>query len=462
MDLVAKFWNFCHTLRHDGVDYQDYLEELTYFLFLKLASEKGVEIPKGCNWTDLVSSSEDDLYPKYTQILEKLSQQRNILGDIFKQPIAKIRNPNSLRRLLTLIDDIEWMSFNQDIMGVMFEGLLEKAANESKKGAGQYFTPRALIESVVEVMKPNPLEADDFKLADVACGTAGFIISSYDWWKNKFASNLSSHQKQKEILNKTYYGKELVVRPRRLAQMNFFLHNLNPLNIELGDTIYEPLGKRRYTCILTNPPFGTKGSFDTPHRKDFFLKTSNKQLNFVQHVYSILKDKGRAAIVLPDNVLFEDKAGELWKRLMMHCNIHTLLKLPSGTFMPYANVQANVIFLQKGLPTKAIWIYDARTNVESITKKERPLSNDHFADFINMYGDEPNATKRNETQANPRFKKFTLSAIQDRNYNLDFTWLSPNDKENSNNDPSSIAYRAINELELAVKNLKEVINLLNK
>jgi type I restriction enzyme M protein len=465
MDLVSKLWNFCHTLRHEGIDYSDYIEELTYLLFLKIAEERGIEIPKGCNWNTLVSQDEESLLKKYNSILSKLSKQENILGDIFRQPIAKIRNASSLKKLLSLIDEVNWSAYNEDVLGSTFEGLLEKAANESKKGAGQYFTPRPLIEAIVSVMKPNPLENPNFKMSDVACGTAGFVISSFEWWKaNNAKTKLTPAQKRK-VFEKTYYGQELVLRPRRMAQMNLYLHGISP-NIILGDTIYEPLSKERYSCILTNPPFGTKGANQTPERKDFKIKTSNKQLNFVQHVYSCLENKGRAAIVLPDNVLFEDKATELWRHLMLNCNVHTIMRLPRGTFAPYAQgVRANVIFLQKGLPTKNIWFFDARTNIEGITKKGRPLLNKHFQEFELCYGNDPNGKgKRIDLGENGRFRKFSIDEIKKRKYNLDISWSNEESVgiESQELSAENALNNAINRLQLMVKDLKGILNILEK
>ncbi len=464
MDLVAKFWNFCHTLRHEGIDYSDYIEELTYLLFLKIADERGIPIPDDCHWENLIVHDKEVLLVHYNEILTKLSKQDNILGDIFIQPIAKIRNSNSLKKLLKLIDEVNWSGYNEDVLGSMFEGLLEKAATESKKGAGQYFTPRPLIDAIVQVMKPDPFESKNFKVCDIACGTAGFLISSYEWWKNKRNIQLLSTQKDK-LFHKTYYGQELVVRPRRMAQMNLYLHGIEP-NIVLGDTIYEPLGKQRFSCILTNPPFGTKGANQIPERNDFKIKTSNKQLNFVQHVFSCLTDSGRAAIVLPDNVLFDEKAGELWKHLTDYCNVHTILKLPRGTFIPYANVEANVVFLQKGIPTSNTWIYDARSNVKSITKRGRPLSDKYFSEFINCYGDDPNGSgKRKDTGENGRFRKFPISYIKKRGYRLDITWLKDDgieERDTQVTDVNLLANEAISELEIAIEELKEIINLIDQ
>jgi type I restriction enzyme M protein len=467
MDLVAKFWNFCHTLRHEGVDYSDYIEELTYLLFLKIAEERGIEIPSGCNWKNFINTKDEDLLKKYDAILITLSEKDNILGDMFRQPIAKIRSASALKKLLHLIDGVNWSEYNEDVLGAMFEGLLEKAANESKKGAGQYFTPRPLIEAIVRVMKPDPFEKSNFSVSDVACGTAGFIISSYEWWKSNNTKRELSKTEQKKLFSNTYFGQELVLRPRRMAQMNLYLHGISP-SIKLGDTIYnlyDPQRDGQHSCILTNPPFGNKGADEIPNRTDFKIKTSNKQLNFIQHVYSILKKFGRAAIVLPDNVLTEDKALELWKHLFPLCNMHTILKLPNGTFLPYANVKAIVIFLQKGIPTKETWIFDARSNVESINKNMRPLTENHFSEFINFYGTDPNAKKRApELLKNSRYRKFNITEIKKRGYNLDITWHSDqtNMHTNSKSTPEEALKLAIDNMQGMVTNLKRLLTSIEK
>ena len=264
-----------------------------------------------------------------------------------------------------------------DVKGAAFEGLLERAASEGKKGAGQYFTPRVLIDAIVQVMKPDPRGKTDFKISDPACGTGGFLMQAYEWLM-KQSKGVIDRNDIKRIKTKTYFGQDLVPRPRRLALMNLFLHGLEP-KIYLGDTIYEPERGERYDVVLTNPPFGTKGANQAPEREDFTIETSNKQLNFVQHVVTTLKPGGRAAMVLPDNCLFEGKAGEVFELLMQDCNLHTVLRLPRGTFTPYSQgVKANVIFFQKGLPTENVWIFDARSNVPGITKKDRPLTAKHF------------------------------------------------------------------------------------
>jgi type I restriction enzyme M protein len=460
-DVVNKLWGFCHTLRHDGIDYGDYIEQLTYLLFLKMADEKSVEIPKECTWDSLKKESGPKLLDHYTDILRKLREEKSLLGDIFTQAMPRFNNPVNLKRLITMIDEEEWSAMDVDIKGAAFEGLLEKAASEGKKGAGQYFTPRVLIQSIVRVMKPDPRSTSDFTICDPACGTGGFLMVAYEWLM-EITKEALDRKDIKRIRTATYYGQDLVPRPRRLALMNLFLHGLEP-KIYLGDTIYEPLRKDRYNCVLTNPPFGTKGANQAPEREDFTIETSNKQLNFVQHVMNILKPGGRAAIVLPDNCLFESKAGEVFEILMQDCNLHTILRLPRGTFTPYSQgVKANVIFFQKGRPTDNVWIFDARSNVPGITKKDRPLAQQHFAEFEVCYGKDPNGAARREPVE--RFRKFDIGEIKERNYKLDITWLKDESLEDANElpEPQDLAAEAITELEAVVDDLREIIELVEK
>ena len=377
-DVVQKLWGFCHTLRHDGIDYGDYIEQLTYLLFLKMADERGVEVPKNCDWPTLYKQSGTDLTDHYVDVLRTLSKQKGLLGDIFAGAQSRFNNPVNLKRMISLIDETEWTGLNVDVKAQAFEGLLEKAASEGKKGAGQYFTPRVLIQSIVRVMKPDPRAHKDFTIGDPACGTGGFLVCAYEWLIEQTKGGAMDRDLAKRLKSSTYFGQDLVERPRRLALMNLYLHGLEP-EIALGDAIYEVPSGRRYDVVLTNPPFGTKGANQAPDREDFTIETSNKQLNFLQHVVQILKPGGRAAIVLPDNCLFEGKAGEVFKLVMEDCNVHSILRLPRGTFSPYSQgVKANVVFFQKGFPTENVWIFDARSNVPGITKKERPLSPDAF------------------------------------------------------------------------------------
>lgn len=463
-DIVNKLWGFCHTLRHDGVDYGDYIEQLTYLLFLKMGEERGIDIPKKHNWNSLKELSGTDLTDHYQEVLRKLREEKGILGKIFTQAMPRINNPVNLKRLINMIDEEDWSSMDVDVKGEAFEGLLEKSASEGKKGAGQYFTPRPLIQSVVRAMKPDPRTKADFIIADPSCGTGGFLIAAYEWLMKETKGALD-RDSIKRIKNKTYYGQELVPRPARLAMMNLFLHGVTS-EIKIGDTIYEPFDGKKFDCILTNPPFGTKGANQAPEREDFTIGTSNKQLNFVQHYLSALKPGGRAAVVLPDNVLFEDKAGEVFKILMQDCNLHTILRLPRGTFTPYAQgVKANVIFLQKGLPTENVWIFDARSNVEGITKKDRPLTAKHFEEFEKCYGTDPNGqSKRKDLGEAGRFRKFHIKEVEKRDYKLDITWLKDDSLEDADSlpEPQELATEAITELEAVVDDLREVLELLEK
>lgn len=461
-DIVNKLWGFCHTLRHDGVDYGDYIEQLTYLLFLKMAEERGVEVPKKYNWNSLKEESGTDLTDHYQEALRKLREEKGILGKIFTQAMPRINNPVNLKRLINMIDEEDWSSMDVDVKGEAFEGLLERSASEGKKGAGQYFTPRPLIQSIVRVMQPDPRTKSDFTIFDPSCGTGGFLIAAYEWLL-KETKGAIDRDAIKRIKTKTFYGQELVPRPARLAMMNLFLHGVTT-EIKIGDTIYEPFDGKKFDCILTNPPFGTKGANQAPEREDFTISTSNKQLNFIQHYLSALKPGGRAAIVLPDNVLFEDKAGEVFKILMQDCNLHTILRLPRGTFTPYAQgVKANVIFLQKGLPTENVWIFDGRSNVEGVTKKDRPLSDKHFEEFEKCYGNDPNGqSKRKDLGEAGRFRKFHIKEVQKRGNKLDINWLKDDSLEDSDSlpDPQILATEAITELEAVVDDLREVLALM--
>ena len=461
-DIVNKLWGFCHTLRHAGVDYGDYIEQITYLLFLKMADESDVELPKGHDWSSLHKLSGSALIDHYADVLRKLREEEGILGDIFNGAQSRLDNPVDLKKLINLIDAETWSEMGVDVKGAAFEGLLERAASEGKKGAGQYFTPRPLIESICNVMKPDPRANPQWTLCDPACGTGGFVICAYDWLKAA-TGNKFDYRDFERIKTQTYYAQDLVQRPRRLALMNAFLHGLEP-HIYLGDTIYEAPRSQQFDCILTNPPFGTRGANQAPARDDFTIETSNKQLNFVQHVVNALKPGGRAAMVLPDNCLFEGKAGEVFELLMQDCNLHTVLRLPRGTFTPYSQgVKANVIFFQKGQPTKQTWIYDARANVPGVTKKDRPLSSTHFAGFEKAYGADPNGTStRKENDPEDRFKCFSIAEIQKRDYKLDITWLRDESLEDGDElpEPQDLASEAIVELEAVVDELKEILALI--
>jgi len=466
-DIVQKLWGFCHVLRHDGVDYGDYIEQITYLLFIKMADERGVELPQGCAWPALAAQSGIELTDHYADALRTLGKQSGILGDIFAGSMPRFNNPVNLKRLISLIDETEWTSLDKDVKAEAFEGLLEKAASEGKKGAGQFFTPRPLIQSICRVMKPDPRVRTDFTIADPAVGTAGFLVCAYEWLLEQTGGVLD-RDVAKRVRTKTYYGQELVPRPRRLALMNLFLHGVSP-TIVLGDTILEGRVDQRFDCILTNPPFGTKGANQSPDREDFTVETSNKQLNFVQHILTVLKPGGRAAVVLPDNCLFADQAGEVFEILTKDCMLHTVLRLPRGTFSPYSQgVKANVVFFTKGHATETTWIYDCRSNVPGITKKDRPLTREHFAEFEKCFGPSPEGResgkfKRQSTHSKDgRWRSFHISEIKQRDFKLDsFKWIKDDSIEDADElpEPEELATDAIAELEGAVEELNAVLEL---
>jgi type I restriction enzyme M protein len=464
IDVVQKLWGFCHTLRHDGVDYGDYIEQITYLLFLKMADERGVVIPKGCDWPTIRDRSGTDLTDHYIDVLRKLGRTEGILGDIYSGAQSRFNNPVNLKKLVSLIDEVQWTELGTDIKAAAYEGLLEKAAAEGKKGAGQYFTPRILIKAIVRCMKPDPRTASDLTICDPAVGTGGFLVAAHEWLVEQ-TKGAFDRDVARRLKSKTYFGEELVPRPRRLALMNLYLHGIEP-RIRLGDSIAEPPAAERFDVILTNPPFGTKGAGQAPERDDFTVATSNKQLNFLQHILTILKPGGRAAVVLPDNCLFEDRAGEVMKILAEDCNLHTVLRLPRGTFTPYSQgVKANVIFFTKGYATETTWIYDARTNVPGITKKDRPLAVAHFSTFEKCYGGDPNGKiKRKPSDSKEdRWRSFHISEVKEREFKLDgFKWLKEDSLEDADDlpEPEELATEAIGELEAAVTELNHVLALL--
>ncbi|MCC6739346.1 MAG: SAM-dependent DNA methyltransferase [Planctomycetia bacterium] len=465
-DVVQKLWGFCHTLRHDGIDYGDYIEQITYLLFLKMADEKKVSIPKGCEWKDLRDKTGTALTDDYVDILRKLGKTQGLLGDIYAGAQSRFNNPVNLKKLVNLIDETEWTSLEVDVKAAAYEGLLEKAASEGKKGAGQYFTPRVLIQSIVRCMKPDPRAHKDFTISDPACGTGGFLVAAYEWLVAQTKGGALERESAKRVRKGSYFGQELVDRPRRLTLMNLYLHGIEP-EVVLGDSIADPPSGQRFDVVLTNPPFGTKGANQAPDREDFTVSTSNKQLNFVQHVMTILKRGGRAAIVLPDNCLFADKAGEVLKIVTEDCNLHTILRLPRGTFSPYSQgVKANVVFFTKGQLTEEVWIYDARTNVPGITKKDRPLSAEHFAEFEKCFGDDPNGKAKRKASASKddRWRSFSIAEVKERGYKFDsLKWLKEESIEDTDDlpEPEELAADAVVELESAAGELSAVISLLS-
>lgn len=475
IDIVQKLWGFCHTLRHDGIDYGDYIEQITYLLFLKMADERGVELPvippmtgkpsRKCDWPILAGYSGTELTEHYIELLRTLGQQRGILGDIFAGAHSRFNNPVNLKRLIGIIDETEWTSLDIDVKAAAFEGLLEKAASEGKKGAGQYFTPRLLIQSLVRCMKPDSRTHREFAICDPACGTGGFLVAAYEWFVEQTDGVAINRELAMSVRNNTYFGQDLVQRPRRLALMNLYLHDLEP-QIKFGDAIYQVPDSRRFDVVMTNPPFGTKGANQVPEREDFNVATSNKQLNFLQHVVTLLKPGGRAAVIVPDNCLFADQAGEIFKILTEDCDLHTVLRLPNGTFTPYSpGTKTNVVFFTKGYPTENVWVYDARTNVPRITKKNRPLTSEHLEEFEACYGADPNgqASRNASDSEGDRWRRFHISEVKERDYKIDgLRWLRDESLDDADDlpEPEELATDAIGELEGAVEELNVIIGML--
>lgn len=464
--VVQKIWNYCHVLRDDGVSYGDYLEQLTYLLFLKMADEqkellyKTSAIPQELDWQSLLTKDGDALETHYRHILESLGKSKGMLGVIFRKSQNKIQDPAKLRRLVELINAETWLGMGIDVKGDIYEGLLEKNAEDIKSGAGQYFTPRQLIKAMVEVMRPEP----GMTICDPACGTGGFFLAAHD-----FISKYPLDKEQKKFLKfNTFKGWEIVDGAARLCVMNLYLHGIGGEDcpILVGDSLISTPGEH-FDMVLTNPPFGKKSSITivngdgkaakeslTYARPDFWATTSNKQLNFLQHVKTLLKIHGRAAIVVPDNVLFEGGAGETVRRkLLAECDVHTLLRLPTGIF--YAQgVKANVLFFDRKPAgekpwTETLWIYDFRTN-KHFTLKTNTLRYEDLQDFIRCYNPE-NRFDRQETE---RFKPFKYDELMQRDkVSLDIFWLKDESLEDSENlpDPETIARDIMENLESALE-----------
>jgi len=489
--IVSKVWSFCDILRDDGVGYGDYLEQLTYLLFLKMADEysqppykKDVGIPAGYDWDSLRTKKGAELETHYINVLRTLGQQKGLLGQIFTKSQNKIQDPAKLARIIDMVNREKWSTLGKDehgrdVKGTIYEGLLEKNAEDTKSGAGQYFTPRALIWAMVECIRPEP----EKKIADPACGTGGFFLAAYDFLVNSYQLD----RDQKDYLKFfTFRGNEIVASTRRLALMNMFLHNIGDISgesmIDPQDALISP-PKETYDYVLANPPFGKKSSMTFTNeageqeeqdlvynRQDFDATTSNKQLNFLQHIRSMLKIDGQAAVVLPDNVLFEGGAGEkVRKVLLKRTDLHTILRLPTGVFYKQG-VKANVLFFDNkpasSSPwTTAVWYYDFRTNIH-FTLKKNPMQRKDLQDFINCYNP-TNRSDRTETwsEDNPegRWRKFTYDELIARDKtSLDIFWLR--DKSltdlDSLEDPDVLAQEIVENLEAGLESFRAIVGAL--
>ncbi len=484
-DITQKLWNYCHVLLADGMHFSDYVEQLTYLLFLKMADERtqapynqASMMPEKWGWQKLLKKDGDELFDHYRHTLEALGDEKGMLGLIFNKSQSKFQDPAKLRRLIVdLIDkpggpsnpEQTWSAMSADVKGDAYEGLLEKNAQDTKSGAGQYFTPRGLIAAMVEVVNPQPGET----ICDPACGTGGFLLAAHEYLIKD--PNLTRDQKKK-LKDGTFSGIELVQSVARLCAMNLLLHGIGSQEsepVKVVDSLAADPGDR-FDIVLANPPFGKKGAFtivgedgkvskekESYERDDFWATTSNKQLNFVQHIKTLLAINGRAAVVVPDNVLFEGGAGETIRRKLLHeCDVHTLLRLPTGLF--YAQgVKANVVFFEKKAAsetpwTKKLWIYDLRTN-KHFTLKTNPLQRKDLDEFVKCYTAKNRKPTWSEENTDGRWRAYGYDELVARDKaSLDIFWLKDESLEDSENLPAPgvIAAEIVEDLESALEQMR--------
>ncbi|HRI06939.1 MAG TPA: N-6 DNA methylase [Nannocystaceae bacterium] len=467
-DIVQKLWNLCNVLRDDGITYHQYVTELTYLLFLKMAKETGAEeqLPKGYRWSDLEAKDGVEQLNFYRELLLYLGTHGSPrVQAIYVNAATSLKVPRSLKKLVDSLDALDWYSAKSEGLGDLYEGLLEKNASEKKSGAGQYFTPRPLIDAMVALVKPKAGEL----VQDPAAGTCGFLIAADRYVKAATDELFALPEKQQVFQRRhAFYGCELVHDTHRLALMNLMLHDIEG-DLLLADTL-SPAGTQlpKADVILTNPPFGTKKGGGLPTRDDFTFPTSNKQLAFLQHIYRGLKPGGRAAVVLPDNVLTDDNVGaQIRTDLMDKCDLHTILRLPTGIF--YAQgVKTNVLFFSRGKTdkgnTSAVWIYDLRTNAPAFGKRT-PLTRAHFSEFEQAFGDDPlgKANRKDEGDTG-RFKKFTREEIARRGENLDITWLKEEGHRSAEElpEPEELAAQISDHLQSALAEIDAMMNDLSQ
>jgi type I restriction enzyme M protein len=465
--IVQKLWGLCHILRDGGITYQDYVTELTYLLFLKMMQETGREsaLPASFRWSDIKKNEGEKLLTFYRRLLLHLGTEgKGTVREIFSDAQTKLTRPSNLKELVTQIDRLDWYSAKQEGLGDLYEGLLEKNAGEKKSGAGQYFTPRPLVDCMVRLLKPQPGEI----IQDPAAGTGGFLIWADQYIKERTDDLFSLKAKEQRFQREdALRGLELVPDTYRLLLMNLMLHDIGGDHIKSGDTLGpdgEALGKAN--LILTNPPFGTKKGGGKPTRSDFSVTadSSNKQLAFVEHVVRALEPDGRAAMVVPDNVLFAEGVGqELRTWLMELCNVHTILRLPTGIFYSQG-VKTNVLFFQRGVKDKAntrgVWIYDLRADQPPFGKT-RPLKGSDFGAFEEAYGDLPAGDARRIDQGDQgRFRKFSRQEVRERGDSLDIAWLRGSDEaaEDALEDPEDIAEAIQGHLQRALVGISHLVN----
>ena len=480
--IVQRLWNYCNVLRDDGVSYGDYVEQLTYLLFLKMADEQVRElgkvntIPQELGWQSLLQRDGDALETHYRHSLAELGKGAGLIAVIFRKAQNRIQDPAKLRRLIEMIDGETWTGLDIDVKGEIYEGLLEKNAQDIKSGAGQYFTPRPLIKAIVDAMRPRPGQT----LADPACGTGGFLLAAFDYVAHHYGA--LDRDEWDHLRHKALHGWEIVDNTARLCVMNLYLHGIGANGgespIRVADSLAADPGLR-FHMVLTNPPFGKKSSVtivseegevkresQTIVRDDFWTSTSNKQLNFVKHVKTLLEIHGRAAVVVPDNVLFEGGAGETIRRKLLHeCDVHTLLRLPTGIF--YAQgVKANVLFFDRQPAsekpwTRQLWIYDLRTNID-FSLKQNPLTREHLDEFVACFKPENRHTRKptwSEQNPQGRWRAYAYDELIARDkVSLDIFWLRDESLEDTAKlpDPDVLATEIVEDLAVALEQFGEI------
>lgn len=479
--INKKVWNMATVLMNDGVSNQDYLEQLTYLLFLKMIDEynkppfeKGIRLPNNCSWDELKSKRGAELFDYYKKILDDLSKEDGMLREIYSGAINKISNPAMLTKIINMIDSETWTALSSDVKGDIYEGLLQKIAEDTKSGAGQYFTPRPVINAMVRCIRPEPNKT----IVDPCCGSGGFLLLSKEFIENNY--DLTEQEKSFLKYN-TFRGWEIVQSTYRLCLMNLFMHNISDVDGKLPITRNDALlsdPNERFDYVLTNPPFGKKASLTITNedgeqededlvynRQDFWTTSSNKQFNFVQHIHTLLKSNGKAAVVLPDNVLFEEGSGGLIirKKLLETTNLHTILRLPTGIFYK-PGVKANVVFFDnkpasKNIQTKEVWIYDLRAGMH-FTLKKNPIENKDLDEFVKCYNPE-NICNRTETWSednpNGRWRKFSYEEIANNKFDLDIKWIEEKD------DIESIDINDIfNDIKSESENISNLVEELDK
>jgi type I restriction enzyme M protein len=484
-NIVAKLWNLCNVLKDDGVTYTEYVKELTYLLFLKMSEETGTEerIPENYRWAVLTEKAAPERLTYYRKLLLEMGDAEYtvslLVRSIYANANTIIKKPATLTTLITEIDKLDWYSAKEDGLGDLYEGLLEKNANEKKSGAGQYFTPRVLINAMVQLMQPEVGEV----IQDPAAGTGGFLIAANHYMEEHNDLMSLDEKAYEKYQHHTFYGMEFVQDTHKLALMNLALHNIESdgehHGIIYGDTMSPDAQKLpKSDLILSNPPFGTKKGGGLPTRDDFTFPTANKQLAFLQHIYRGLKPGGRAAVVLPDNVLFEANTGaDVRRDLMNKCNLHTILRLPTGIFYA-AGVKTNALFFSKPKKitqdtnnTKNIWFYDLRANMPSFGKRTQ-FTASYFDEFITCYGADkngestrtelPSTSGEEGKEVESRWKCFSREQISERGDSLDISWIKDDDVINAADlpDPDVLAAEAMTELTEALRELDSLMTTL--